>query len=79
MKGIAKGVFPVNTGKVLIGRDYIPRKPHYATEAELFWQGVLLGRESVRPSVSTSVSLFYRRLRNVFGLFERYLSKKGGE
>ena len=59
--GVAKGVYPINTGKVLIGRDYIPRKPHYATEAELFWQGVLLGRESVRPSVSTSV----RRLRNV--------------
>ena len=79
MKGVAKGVFPVNTGKVLIGRDYIPRKPHYCTEAELFWQGVLLNRTQVRPSVSTSVSLFYRRLRNVFGLFERYLSKKGGE
>ena len=59
--GVAKGVYPINTGKVLIGRDYIPRKPHYATEAELFWQGVLLGRESVRPSVSTSV----RRLCNV--------------
>ena len=61
MKGIAKGVTPVNTGKVLIGRDYIPTKPHYATEAELFWQGVLLNRTQVRPSVSTSV----RRLCNV--------------
>ena len=61
MKGVAKGVTPVNTGKVLIGRDYIPRKPHYATEAELFWQGVLLNRTQVRPSVSTSV----RRLRSV--------------
>ena len=61
MKGIAKGVTPINTGKILIGRDYIPRKPHYATEAELFWQGVLLNRTQVRPSVSTSV----RRLRNV--------------
>ena len=59
--GVAKGVFPVNTGKVLIGRDYIPRKPHYATEAELFWQGVLLNRTQVRPSVSTNV----RRLCNV--------------
>ena len=58
---VAKGVYPVNTGKVLIGRDYIPRKPHYATEAELFWQGVLLNRTQVRPSVSTSV----RRLCNV--------------
>ena len=55
IKGVAKGVFPVNTGKVLIGRDYIPTKPHYATEAELFWQGVLLNRTQVRPSVSTSV------------------------
>ena len=61
MKGIAKGVTPVNTGKVLIGRDYIPRKPHYATEAELFWQGVLLNRTQVRPSVSTSV----KRLLNL--------------
>ena len=59
--GVAKGVYPINTGKVLIGRDYIPRKPHYATEAELFWQGVLLNRTQVRPSVSTSV----RRLCNV--------------
>lgn len=55
MKGVAKGVYPINTGKVLIGREYIPRKPHYATEAELFWQGVLLNRTQVRPSVSTSV------------------------
>ena len=63
MKGIAKGVFPVNTGKVLIGRDYIPRKPHYCTEAELFIQGVLLGRRTVRPSVSTSVMRFRAVLR----------------
>lgn len=59
--GVAKGVYPINTGKVLIGRDYIPRKPHYTTEAELFWQGVLLNRTQVRPSASTSV----KRLRNV--------------
>ena len=65
MKGVAKGVYPINTGKVLIGRDYIPTKPHYATEAELFWQGVLLGRRTVRPSVSTSVSLFSQRLRSL--------------
>ena len=63
--GVAKGVYPINTGKVLIGRDYIPRKPHYCTEAELFWQGVLLNRTQVRPSVSTSVSLFSRRLRSL--------------
>ena len=55
MTGVAKGVYPINTGKVLIGRDYIPRKPHYCTEAELFWQGVLLNRTQVRPSVSTRV------------------------
>ena len=74
MKGIAKGVIPVNTGKVLIGSMYLPRKPHYTTEAELWVQDLLLSKP--KP---TSVSLFYRRLRNVFGLFERYLSKKGGE
>ena len=61
MKGIAKGVTPVNTGKVLIGCMYLPRKPHYCTEAELFIQGVLLGRRTVRPSVSTSV----KRLLNL--------------
>ena len=63
MKGVDKGVYPINTGKVLIGRDYIPRKPHYCTEAELFWQGVLLGRKTVRPSVSTSVMRFRAVLR----------------
>lgn len=61
MKGVAKGVFPINTGKLYIGRDYIPRKPHYATEAELFWQGVLL-RGTKSP---TSVSLFARRFVNL--------------
>lgn len=70
-KGVARGVTPINTGKVLIGRDYIPRKPQYATEAELFWQGVLLGRESVRPSLSTSVSLFARRFANFVRVFRR--------
>ena len=62
MKGIAKGVYPINTGKVLIGRDYVPKHHQYTTDAELFWQGVLLGRTRVRPSLSTSV----RRLRSVF-------------
>lgn len=61
--GIAKGVYPIDTGKILIGRDYIPTKPHYATEAELFIQGVLLGRRTVRPSVSTSVMRFRAVLR----------------
>ena len=75
MKGIARGVTPVNTGKVLIGRDYIPTKPHYTTEAELFWQGVLLGSTKVRPSVSTSVSLFARRLRNVLRVGETLVSR----
>lgn len=56
--GVAKGVYPINTGKVLIGRDYIPKRTQYATEAELFWQGVLLGRRTVRPSLSTSVMRF---------------------
>ena len=65
MQGVAKGVYPINTGKVLIGRDYIPKKPQYTTEAELFWQGVLLGHRAVRPSFSTSVSLFSRRFINV--------------
>lgn len=67
MTGIARGVTPLNTGKVLIGRDYIPRKPQYATEAELFWQGVLL-RKKPRLTYTgnpTSVSLFSRRLVNL--------------
>ena len=69
--GVAKGVYPINTGKVLIGRDYIPKRTHYTTEAELFWQGVLLGRRTVRPSLSTSVSLFARRFANFVRVFRR--------
>lgn len=64
-KGIARGVYPINTGKVLIGCMYLPRRPQYATETELFWQGILLGRESVRPSISTSVTLASRRFVNL--------------
>lgn len=63
--GVAKGVYPINTGKVLIGRDHIPKHHQYATEAELFWQGILLGHRTVRPSLSTSVSLFARRFVNL--------------
>lgn len=70
-KGVARGVTPINTGKVLIGCMYLPRRPQYATEAELFWQGILLGRESVRPSLSTSVSLFARRFANFVRAFRR--------
>lgn len=62
--GTAKGVYPYNTGKVNIGAMYLPTKPHYCTDAELFWQGVLRGHRTVRPSVSTSVSLFARRFAN---------------
>jgi len=69
--GVAKGVYPINTGKVLIGRDYIPKHHQYTTEAELFWQGVLLGRRTVRPSLSTSVSLFARRFANFVRVFRR--------
>ena len=69
--GTAKGVYPINTGKVLIGSMYIPKRTQYATEAELFWQGVLLGKRSVRPSLSTSVSLFARRFANFVRVFRR--------
>lgn len=58
--GVAKGVYPINTGKVLIGRDYIPKKPHYTTEAELWMQGAV---RPVKPS--TSVIFYGRRLFNV--------------
>jgi hypothetical protein len=64
--GVAKGVYPISTGKVLIGRDYIPKRTQYATEAELFWQGVLLGRRTVRPSLSTSVISLCRFVRGFF-------------
>lgn len=57
--GVAKGVYPINTGKVLIGRDYIPRKPHYTTEAELWTQRLLLSKP-------TSVTLFLRRVVKFF-------------
>ena len=69
--GTAKGVYPINTGKVLIGSMYIPKHHQYTTEAELFWQGVLLGKRSVRPSLSTSVSLFARRFANFVRVFRR--------
>lgn len=61
MTGVAKGVYPVDTGKVLIGRDYIPRRTQYATTAELFWQDVLLRQESV----------WVKRLRRVIKLLRR--------
>lgn len=61
MTGVAKGVYPIDTGKVLIGRDYIPRRTQYATTAELFWQGVLLRQESV----------WVKRLRRVVKLLRR--------
>ena len=59
--GVAKGVYPIDTGKVLIGRDYIPRRTHYTTQAEFFWQGVLLRQESV----------WVKRLRRVVKLLRR--------
>lgn len=58
MKGIAKGVTPINTGKVLIGRDYVPKHVHYTTEAELWTQNLLLSKP-------TSVTLASRRLVNL--------------
>ena len=61
MTGVAKGVYPIDTGKVLIGRDYIPRQTHYTTTAELFWQDVLLRQESV----------WVKRLRRVIKLLRR--------
>ena len=68
--GIAKGVYPINTGKVLIGRDYIPKHTHYTTEAELWTQDLLLrGRE--KP---TSVALASRRFVNALRAVERVLS-----
>ena len=54
MTGVAKGVYPINTGKVSIGAMYIPKKPHYCTEAELFWQGILLGKK-VKPHPATLI------------------------
>jgi len=59
--GVAKGVYPIDTGKVLIGRDYIPRRTQYATTAELFWQDVLLRQQSV----------WVKRLRRVIKLLRR--------
>ena len=60
-KGIARGVYPIDTGKVLIGRDYIPRRTQYATTAELFWQDILLRQESV----------WVKRLRRLIKLLRR--------
>ena len=59
--GTAKGVYPYNTGKVNIGAMYIPKKPHYCTEAELWMQNILLSK----PSKTTTL------VRRVVALFKR--------
>ena len=61
--GIAKGVTPVNTGKILIGRDYIPTKPHYATEAELWTQNLLLSKPRQLPTSVKRLLNLTRALR----------------
>lgn len=57
MKGVAKGVYPINTGKVSIGSMYLPKRHQYTTGAELWTQNLLLRK----PRKPTSVM----RLRNV--------------
>ena len=59
MTGVAKGVYPINTGKVSIGAMYIPKKPHYCTEAELWTQKLLLSKPSKRITLM-------RKLVNIF-------------
>ena len=61
MKCVAKGVYPLDTGKVKIGCMYTPTKPHYTTEAELWMQGILLRKQS--PS---GVSSFVNRMVRFF-------------
>lgn len=67
MKGIARGVYPINTGKVSIGCMYIPTKPRYTTEAELFWQNLLLRK----PKKPTSVSRICDCLKAFIRFFRR--------
>ena len=54
MKHVAKGVYPINTGKVNIGAMYLPKKPHYTTTEQFFWQGILLGNK-VKPHPATLI------------------------
>jgi len=61
MLGVAKGVYPVDTGKVLIGRSYIPKHTHYTTEAEFWVQNLLLRK----PRSPSGVSCFRKRLQSV--------------
>ena len=71
MKCVAKGVYPINTGKVSIGCMYTPKKPHYTTSAELYWQGVILRKQPRvfykprhAPLFTTSVTSFAARFAN---------------
>ena len=61
MKHVAKGVYPINNGKVSIGAMYIPKKPHYTTEAELWTQKLLLSKPSARITMMRRVIRFFKR------------------
>ena len=69
MKCVAKGVYPIDTGKVKIGAMYLPKRHQYSTEAELFWQGVILGKP-------TSVTLASRRFINVLRALRSVFRRK---
>ena len=65
MKCVAKGVYPINNGKVSIGSMYLPRRVQYSTEAELFWQGVLLRKKKTPSGVSSFVVRFANCVRAI--------------
>ena len=61
MKHVAKGVYPINTGKVSIGAMYIPKHHQYTTEAELWTQKLLLSKPSARITLMRRVIRFFKR------------------
>ena len=60
MKCVAKGVYPINTGKVSIGCMYLPKRVQYCTEAELWTQQLLLAKKKTPSGVSSFVNRLVR-------------------
>lgn len=49
---------PYNTGKVLIGCNYLPPQVNYETRESEFWQSVLLGEYQARQKYRVQLILY---------------------
>ncbi len=63
MKHVAKGVYPINTGKVSIGAMYLPKRHHYCTQAELWTQNLLLSKPSKHITLMRKLVNIFRRTK----------------